>query len=100
MTIEQSYSGEPSLEAFRQLLQELQSFLQTSGVDPDIAKTALEDIRAVERQTDRETPNWAIILTKLNGVLGLLATADGVWGLTERLSPLVQEAMTWAKQLF
>lgn len=100
INIEQSYSGEPSLEAFRQLLQELQSFLQTSGVDPDIAETALEDVRAVERQTDRETPNRAIILTKLNGVLGLLANADGVWGLTERLSPLVQQAMAWAKQLF
>ena len=100
INVEQSYHGEPSLEAFRQLLQELQSFLQTSGVDPDIAETALEDVRAVERQTGRETPNRAIILTKLNSVLGLLATADGVWGLTERLSPLVQQATTWAKQLF
>lgn len=100
INVEQSYSGEPSLEAFRQLLQELQSALQTSGIDSDIAETALEDVRAVERQTGRETPNRAIILTKLNGVLGLLATADGVWGLTERLSPLVQQATTWAKQLF
>ena len=100
INVEQSYHGEPSLEAFRQLLQELQSFLQTSGVDSDIAETALEDVRAVERQTGRETPNRAIILTKLNSVLGLLATADGVWGLTERLSPLVQQATTWAKQLF
>ncbi|NBD36354.1 MAG: DUF499 domain-containing protein [Chloroflexi bacterium] len=98
--VEQSHTEEPSLEAFRQLLQELQSALQTSGVDPDIAETALEDVRAVERQTDRETPNRVIILAKLNSVLGLLATADGVWGLTERLSPLVQQAMVWAQQLF
>ena len=90
----------PSLEGFRQVLQELQRALQASSVDPDIAEAALEDVQSAARQLDREKPNRAVILTKLNGALGLLATADGVWGVSERVMPLVQQAVAWAQQLF
>jgi len=85
---------------FLRLLAELRQSLPTAGLDPDTAQVIEADLQIVESQAQQAKPNATLILLKLRSVAELLAAADGVWGIVERVQPLAQQAVEWAGQLF
>jgi hypothetical protein len=89
-----------TVEGFQRLLREIQSIVQSSSLDPKTQEMVESDLEAVEAQAGREKPNRMVIFGKLNGVLSMLATADGVLGLAERARPLAERALQWAQTLF
>ena len=89
-----------TVEEFRRLLRDLQGVVQASALDTETREMVRRDLDAVEAQTERERPNLRVIFGKLNGVLSMLATADGVLGLTERARLLAERALQWAQTLF
>ncbi|MCD6344369.1 MAG: caspase family protein [Anaerolineae bacterium] len=100
VNVNKSQATGVTLDEFLRVLSELRQALPQAGLDPDVAEVVTSDVQTVATQAQKPKPNGAIILAKLNGVLQMLATADGVWGLTERILPLVQHALDAAKQLF
>ena len=89
-----------TVDAFLRLLTELRQALPTAGLDPDIAQAVESDLQVAESQARKAEPNAALILLKLKSVAELLATADGVCGIVERVRPLAQQAVEWAGKLF
>jgi hypothetical protein len=89
-----------TVDEFQGLLQELQDTVRTSSLDSETREMVESDLEAVEVQAVREKPNRAVIFGRLNSVLSVLATADGVWGLAERARPLAERALEWAQRLF
>ena len=85
-----------TLDEFLRVLSEVRQALPQADLDPDVAEAVTSDVQAVATQAQKPKPNGAIIMAKLNGVLQMLATADGVWGLTEK----VREALKAAQSLF
>ncbi len=98
--VEKSQTTGVTVDEFLRLLDELQARLEGSRLDPDLAEAAAEDVRAVAAQARKPRPNGVVIRAKLNSLLGMLATADGVWGISERVLPLVKQALEAAGQLF
>jgi hypothetical protein len=97
--IKQSTEG-LSIDEFLELLSQLRQLVPESGIDPDIAEAIESDLQTAEAQAQKSKPNAGLILLKLRSVAELLATAEGVWSMTERIRPLAQQAMEWAGQLF
>lgn len=85
---------------FLRLLAELRQSLPSAGLDPDIAQVIEADLQVAESQAQKAEPNATLILLKLRSAAELLAAADGVWGIVERVRPLAQQAVEWAGQLF
>ncbi|MBN2005197.1 MAG: hypothetical protein JXA21_17700, partial [Anaerolineae bacterium] len=100
VNVNKSQTTGVTVDQFLRLLGELREAIPQAGLDPDEAASAVADVDVVERQARKPQPKPAFILAKLNGILSLLATADGVWGLTERVRPLAERAVNWAGQLF
>lgn len=97
--IEQQEAG-ITVQEFLKLLAELRRSASSVELDPDVTESVQADLQAVEAQARKPQPKPAIILNKLNGILDLLATADGVLGATERILPLTRQAVEWAGQIF
>jgi len=89
-----------TVDEFLRLLGELKAHLDAARLAPDLAEEAAEDLRAVTAQARKPQPNGVIIRARLNSLLEMLATADGVWGITERVLPLARRALEAAGQLF
>jgi hypothetical protein len=89
-----------TVEQFLRLLAELRQALPAAGLDPDVAQAVEADLQVAESQARRAKPNAALLLLKLRSVAELLATADGVMGIVDRVHPLAQQALEWAGQLF
>jgi len=89
-----------TVEQFLHLLTELRQTLPNAGLDPDTAQVVEADLQVAESQARKVKPNAKLILLKLKSVAELLATADGVLGIVERVRPLAQQALEWAGQLF
>ena len=87
-------------DEFLRLIAELRQVLPTAGLDSDTVQVIETDLQVVESQARKPRPNATLILLKLKSVAGLLATADGVWGIVERMQPLAQQAIEWAGRLF
>ncbi len=100
VNVNKSQTTTVTVDQFLRLLDEMRQVIPQTGLDPDEAESAVADLDVVERQARKPQPKPALILAKLNGILGLLATADGVWGIAERVRPLAEQALTWAGQLF
>jgi len=58
------------------------------------------DLQQAEMLARKPQPNAGLILSRLTNVAEILATADGVAGMLQRLQPLAQQLQTWAGQLF
>ena len=97
--IKQSTAG-VTTDDFLRLLAELRQSLQSAGLDPDIAQVIEADLQVVESQAQKTKPNATLILLKLRSAAEMLAAADGVWGIVERVQLLAQQAVEWAGQLF
>ena len=89
-----------TVDEFLELLTKLQQELGTIALNPQLSATVESDVQAVQTQAQMPEPQRGIIMAKLNGILAMLATADGVWGLAERVAPLAQRALEAAQQLF
>lgn len=100
VNVNKSQATGVTVDEFLHLIGELRQAVPQVGLDSDETAAAVADLDVVERQAQKPQPKPAFILAKLNGILSLLATADGVWGLTERVTPLAQQALEWAQQLF
>jgi hypothetical protein len=100
VNVDKSQTTGITVEEFRRLLRDLQDAVRTSSLDSETREMVESDLKAVEVQAVREKPNRAVIFGRLNGILSVLATADGVWGLTERARPLAERALEWAQRLF
>ncbi|MDY7076489.1 MAG: caspase family protein [Chloroflexota bacterium] len=88
------------VDDFLRLLAELRQALPAAGLAPDVAQAVESDLQVAESQARKAKPNAKLILLKLRSVAELLATADGVLGIVERVRPLAQQAFEWAGQLF
>ena len=100
VNVNKSQTTGVTVEAFRRLLREIQSVVHSSSLDPETQEMVENDLEAVETQASREQPNRMVIFGKLNSVLSMLATADGVLGLAEQARPLAERALQWAQTLF
>jgi hypothetical protein len=89
-----------TVDDFLRLLAGLRQALPTAGLDPDVAQAVEADLQVAESQARKPKPNAALVLSKLKSVAELLATADGVLGIVDRVRPLAQQALEWAGQLF
>jgi len=89
-----------TVDQFHNLLKNLLEVVQTSGLDSETKEIVENDLQAVCAQTIKDKPNTALILSRLSGVLAVLGTADGVWGLAERIRPIAEQALQWARMLF
>ena len=89
-----------TLEEFLRLLAELRQALPTSGLDPDTAEVIEADVKVVEAQAQKKQPGKAIIVSKLKGIAEVLTATGAVATATQKLLPLVQQALSWAQQLF
>lgn len=99
MVIKQQAVG-VTAEEFLRLLAELRQTLTAVDLDADVAQEVEADLQMVESQARKPKPNGKLLLRRLRNVLELLAMADGVWGIAERVLPLAQRAVEWAGQLF
>jgi hypothetical protein len=99
-TVIKSQTGEVTPERFQALLAQLHQAVEAAALDDETRSVVVDDLRTVETQIEKEQPRRAIVLSKLQSVLGLLATADGVWGIAERALPLARQAVDWAQALF
>jgi hypothetical protein len=99
-TVIKSQTGEVTPERFQALLAQLHQAVEAAALDDETRFVVVDDLRTVEAQIEKEQPRRAIVLSKLQSVLGLLATADGVWGIAERALPLARQAVDWAQALF
>ncbi len=95
-----SQTAAPTMEEFLRLLAELRRALPQAGLDPDDAAAAVTDLQQAEAQARKPQPKVSLILSRIKNVAELLATADGVAGMLQRLQPLAQQLQTWAGQLF
>jgi len=89
-----------TMAEFRQLLQDLRGVVRSSSLDSETREMVERELEAVEAQADREKPNRMVVFGKLNAVLSMLATADGILGLAGRVQPLAERALQWAQVLF
>lgn len=89
-----------TVDEFLRLLAELRQAIPQAGLDPDEAEAIIADLQVAEMQARKPQPNARLILSRITNVAGLLATADGVAGMLQRLQPLAQQLQTWAGQLF
>jgi hypothetical protein len=99
VVIKQQMTGITVAE-FLRLLAELRQALSTVDLDPDIARSVEADLQVTESQTHKPEPNRILLLLKLKSIVEMLDTADGVWGITEKVLPLAQQVLEWGRQLF
>lgn len=100
VNVDKSQTTGVTIEAFQRLLRDLQGMVQASALDAETREMVNTDLEVVDAQAKREKPNRAVIFARLNSVLSVLATADGVLGLAARAHPLAQRALKWAQALF
>ena len=100
VNIDKSQTSGVTVEDFLRLLGELQRQLPQAGLEPDVAAAVAADLQVTLAQTRKPKPNAGLILSRLMGVAELLATADGVAGMVQRVQPLAQRALEAAQQLF
>ncbi len=72
-----------TVDEFLRLLAEMRRMVPEARLDPDITKVIEADLQLADSQARKPQPNAGLILSRLQSVAGLLATADGVWGLME-----------------
>lgn len=89
-----------SLAEFTALLAELRGALPAAGLDPDTAEIIDADVQVIEQQAAKPKPNAAVITSKLEGIAKLLAAAGGVAVAAQKLLPMAQQALEWARPLF
>jgi hypothetical protein len=89
-----------TIDEFLQVLDKLQQGLSTVELDPDLAEAVEADVQTAQTQAQKPEPNRSLLLMRLGNVAQMLATIDGVWGVSERLLPLAQQALDWGQQLF
>jgi hypothetical protein len=97
--IKQSTTG-VTVDEFLQLLDKLKYELSAVELDPDVAEAVEADLQTAETQARKPEPNRSLLLMRVANVAQMLATVDGVWGVSERLMPLAQQALEWGRQLF
>jgi hypothetical protein len=97
--IKQSTQG-ATVDEFLELLSKLREIVPQAGIDPDVAEAIESDLERAEAQAQKPKPNAALILSRVRSAAELLATAEGVWSITERIRPLAQQALEWAGRLF
>lgn len=98
--VDKSQTTGVTVDEFLRLLGELRQELPQAGLDPDVAEAVVADLQVVEAQAHKPKPNAGLIRLKLSSIAELLATADGVAGMLQRLQPLAQRALDAAQQLF
>lgn len=89
-----------TLGEFLRLLAELRQALPASGLDSDTAEVIEADVQIVEAQAQKEKPSAPVIVAKLKGIAEVLTATGAVATATQKMLPLVQQALTWAQQLF
>lgn len=89
-----------SLAEFSALLAELRAALPAAGLDADTAEIIDADVQVVEQQAAKPQPSAAVITSKLEGIAKLLAAAGGVAVAAQKLLPMAQQALEWARPLF
>lgn len=89
-----------SLEELLALLREMQALLPQAGLDEDTVEAIEGDFVVMEKQLAKPEPKKAIVLHKLQGVAGMLAAAAATGEAVQKLGPMVQQAIAWAKMLF
>jgi hypothetical protein len=99
MVIKQNTTGLTTDDLLR-LIEALKQALSAVDLDPDVAEAVEADLQMAETQARKPEPNRNLLLMRLGNVAQMLATVDGVWGVGERVLPLAQQALAWAKQLF
>lgn len=99
MVIKQSRTG-LTTDDFLQLLEGLRRAVSSVEIDPDVAEAVEADLRTAEAQARKSETNRNLLLMRLRNVAELLATVDGVWGVSARVLPLAQQALEWGKRLF
>ncbi len=100
VNVDKSQTTGATLDEFLRVLAELRQAIPQAGLDPDEAEALVSDLQQAEVLARKPQPNARLILTRITNVAGLLATADGVAGMLQRLQPLAQQALTAAQQLF
>jgi hypothetical protein len=97
--VKQSPTG-ITIDDFLRLLDKLEQALSTVDLDPEVAEAVEADLQAAEKQARKPKPNRSLLLMRLGNVAQMLATGDGVLGVSERVLPLAQQALEWGGQLF
>ena len=100
VNVNKSQTTGVTVNEFLRLLGELREAIPQAGLDPDEAETIVADLQAAESLARKPQPNARLILSRITNAAGLLATADGAWGMLQRLQPLAQQLQTWAGSLF
>jgi hypothetical protein len=89
-----------TIQEFTDLLEQLRKLLPQAELDAETAEIVDADVKVVQEQASKPTPNRAIILSKLEGVTKMLTAAGGLAVAGEKLLPFAQKAVELAGQLF
>jgi hypothetical protein len=99
-TVVKQTATDVTVDEFLHLLEKLQRELTAVDLDPDVAEAVEANLQAAETQARQPEPNQSPLLMRLGNIAQMLATVDGVCGVSERLLPLAKQALEWGKQLF
>jgi len=96
-------TGGVTLDQFQALLAQMRQALPQAGLEPEIIEVIDADFGVVEEQTQKETPNRAIVVSKLKGINEVLKTGAAAATIATagvKLAPLVEKAIQLAQRLF
>lgn len=94
------FNAEPNTEEFLMLLIELKSLLSKSKTDSNVKESFEKDIDTVQSQVEKDSPNRAIIISKLKSVSEAISLVGKSIGDISKISLILQSAIEWAHKLF
>lgn len=89
-----------TLQGFRQLLREIRELVPQAGLDPKCMGYVEGDLQQIEHEIDSERPSAPVLVSKLEGITGIVRSVAGSTEAGRNLLTLLNQGAAWARQLF
>ena len=103
-TINQVYNGGntqiSSVGDFIQLMGKINALVEKLDVDQDTKQAIQSDLRVIISQTEKKTPQKAVIITRIQSALELIISLGSAVTAGQTIYPLLQQAYEFAKARF